>query len=84
MNERNYEIKVTCRVCKKEYTLRVRFEDYIKFDSPNRPHIQDIFPYLTSAERELLISQTCDECWQKMFASFIEDEISEEDIEDVE
>lgn len=67
MSERNYEMRVSCRLCKKTYTLKVRVEDYITFDSPFRPHIQDIFPYLTPAERELLISGTCDECWNKMF-----------------
>ena len=72
-NERNYEIRVTCVHCKREYVLKVRFEDYLLYDMPNRPHIQDIFPYLTPAERELLISKTCDECWQKMF-SFLDDE----------
>ena len=84
MNERNHEIKVTCRVCKKEYTLKVRFEDYLRFDSPYRPHIQDIFPYLTPAERELLISQTCNECWHKIFNITVEEAITEGDLEDVE
>jgi hypothetical protein len=30
--------------------------------------IQDAMPELTPAERELLISATCDTCFQKMFA----------------
>ena len=71
--ERNYEIRVTCVHCKREFVLKVRVEDYLLYDMPNRPHIQDIFPYLTPAERELLISNTCNECWQKMF-SFLDDE----------
>ena len=82
--ERNYVIKVTCIHCKKEYALRVRFKDYMIYDSPNRPHIQDIFPYLTPAERELLISHTCDECWQKMFDAFVEEAIEEGELEDAE
>ena len=61
MSERNYELKVSCRMCKKTHTLLVRVEDYFTFDMPNRPHIQDIFPYLTPAERELLISGTCED-----------------------
>ena len=68
--ERNYEIRVTCIHCKREFVLKVRVEDYLLFDMPNRPHIQDIFPYLTPAERELLISHTCQECWDKMFEDF--------------
>tara|TARA_E500000178_G_C16353467_1_gene458536 strand:+ start:266 stop:415 length:150 start_codon:yes stop_codon:yes gene_type:complete len=30
-------------------------------------YIQDIFSYLSSAERELIISQTCDDCWKSMY-----------------
>ena len=75
--ERNYELKVTCVHCKCTFILKVRVEDYLLFDMPNRPHIQDIFPYLTPAERELLISHTCDECWTKMF-SFLDEEEDEE------
>ena len=67
MSERNYEMQVSCRMCRKTHSLKVRVEDYLTFDSPDRPHIQDIFPYLTPAERELLISGTCEECWNKMF-----------------
>lgn len=67
MSERNYEMQVSCRMCRKTHPLKVRVEDYLTFDSPDRPHIQDIFPYLTPAERELLISGTCEECWNKMF-----------------
>ena len=29
--------------------------------------IQDAMPYLSADERELLISQTCGDCWEKMF-----------------
>lgn len=67
MSERNYELKVSCRICEKTHTLKVRVEDYLTFDSPNRPHIQDIFPYLSPAERELLLSGICPECWKNIF-----------------
>lgn len=70
--ERNYEIRVTCIHCNREFVLKVRVEDYLTFDLPAcvRPKIQDIFPYLAPAERELLISHTCQECWDKMFEEF--------------
>ena len=71
VKERGYELKVQCRMCRKTHSLMVGIEDYFMFyfmfDMPNRPHIQDIFPYLTPAERELLISGICGECWQKLF-----------------
>ena len=73
-SERDYEVEVYCVHCEQRFVLKVRFEDYLKYCSPNRPHIQDIFPYLTPAERELLISQTCDKCWKKMISFLEEDE----------
>lgn len=75
--ERNCEVQVRCVCCGKPHTLKVNEKDYELYLSQNRPHIQDIFPYLSPAERELLISRTCEECWNKMFA--IEDEDLEED-----
>lgn len=79
MSERDYEMQVSCRFCKKTYTLKVRVEDYLTFDLPNRPHIQTIFPYLTPGERELLMSGICDECWHKMFPPEPDDDCEEED-----
>lgn len=77
VKERGYELKVQCRVCRKTHSLMVGIDDYFMFDMPNRPHIQDIFPYLTPAERELLISGVCGECWEKMF-SHLDDEEDED------
>ena len=70
--ERMINLIVECRVCNSNIIIPVKEEDYRKYLSPNRPNIQDIFPYLTPAERELLISHTCSVCWEKMF-SFLED-----------
>jgi len=30
-------------------------------------HMQDAFPYLSSGDREFLMSGTCSKCWDKMF-----------------
>lgn len=65
--ERNVTLMVKCTICNTNYKLKVAEEDYIEYTRPNRRHIQDIFPYLTPSERELLISHTCEECWNKMF-----------------
>lgn len=81
VKERGYELKVQCRMCRKTHSLAVGIEDYLIFDMPNRPHIQDIFPYLTPAERELLISGICGECWEKMFPPEPEFPEEEEDFE---
>lgn len=70
------EVYVACRYCGKKIPLKLHSEGIVEFSSPNRRHVQDIFPYLTNDERELLISGTCKECWDKMF-SFPEDEEEE-------
>ena len=67
VKEYGYEVKVQCALCKEEHTLLVNRDDWDLFNSPNRPYIQDIFPYLSSAERELLISGMCDSCFTNLF-----------------
>ena len=76
IEERNLELHIKCNICGEITVVRVREQDYNLYLSPNRPYVQDIFPYLTPAERELIISQTCDKCWKEMF-SFDEEEVSE-------
>lgn len=62
-------IKVTCHICGKSYLITVERSDYELYAS-GKGHIQDIFPYLSPSDRELLISQTCRECWDEMFKYF--------------
>ena len=35
--------------------------------SPHKPHIQDAFPELSPAQRELLITGTHEKCWDDLF-----------------
>ena len=68
--ERNVNLRIQCHMCNEIYTLQVAEDDaYEYLASPNRRHIQDIFPYLNADERELLISHTCPKCWIAMFGS---------------
>ena len=68
MNDnRNTEIITQCPICGKQHKVLVREEDWELYNSPDRPHVQDIFPYLSPAERELLITGIDDECFNKMF-----------------
>ena len=76
VKERGFQAVVSCRMCCKKTTLLVSREDLDIYSSPNRPHVQDIFPYLSPAERELLISGICPDCWDSMFP--IEDEDEED------
>ena len=64
---RNTEIITRCPICGKQHKVLVREEDWELYNSPDRPHVQDIFPYLSPAERELLITGIDDECFNRMF-----------------
>jgi len=73
------EVMATCRFCGTTHTMTVYIDDY--FDWQNGEHIQSVMPYLKPAERELLISQTCQDCWDRMFGQEEEEEVfvSDED-----
>ena len=54
--------------------MDVYMEDVKIFDSPSRPPIQDIFPYLTSYEREFIIGGYTKEDWDCIFGGLEDDE----------
>ena len=67
--QRDFTVVVKCRMCGEETELKVCEKDFNEYAfSPTRRHIQYIFPYLTPAERELLISSVCEKCWNKLFS----------------
>ncbi len=74
-NRRNKTFNVPCKVCGLVYSILLNEKDYDDWQE-NKGYIQDLLSYLTSAERELLISQTCDACWQKLYPN--NEEISDE------
>ena len=55
----------TCRVCKNQVEMQVHIEDVTAWE--NGKLIQDAMPYLTPGEREVLISGTCEPCFDRMF-----------------
>ena len=59
------ELELECKYCDYEETITVHEAGYIAWH--NGEFIQDVFPYLTSGQRELMISNTCDTCWDKFF-----------------
>ena len=82
--ERKFDsrFRVKCHHCGKDFMIEAYSEDVTEFYyNPNRRNIQDIFPYLSAEVRELLISGTCDECWNKMFSFDGEDLDCEEHYE---
>lgn len=65
--ERETKLKATCRLCETDYTFMVNEDDLRDWQGGQL--IQRVMPYLNASERELLISGTCGDCFDRMFAS---------------
>ena len=57
---------VICKHCGVEYNIIADRNDMKAWLSGEK-YIQDALRYLSWAERELLISGTCNTCWQQMY-----------------
>ena len=69
MDENKINLKVRCRCCGKEVPVSVDLEDLGAWQRGEKL-IQDAFPYLSAPKRELLLTRTCPECWDKIFAQY--------------
>jgi len=57
---------VQCRLCGRTYSLLYNRQDMVDWLNGSL-FIQDAMPYLSASERELLISATCGDCFDKLF-----------------
>lgn len=55
-----------CWHCGRVFTLWVNPDDLLDWTAGAGP-IEKMMPYLTAGERELLISNTCSECFDSLF-----------------
>lgn len=69
----NDVLEVPCKHCGILYTILADREDVVSWLSGSG-FIQDILGYLSPAERELLISGTCDNCWKNMFGDDLDED----------
>jgi hypothetical protein len=60
-------MNIECKYCKKTYDIPITEEDYQKWLSTPSGDVRDAADYLEAWQREMLISQTCDNCWKRMF-----------------
>ena len=75
MKKINYKevcIVTRCPMCGRGNEIEVNEADYWDWD--DGAHAQEAFPYLSAAEREMLISGICPTCWSKMLPPDPEDE----------
>jgi hypothetical protein len=61
----NLTVSIRCIKCKKLHTIAVARKDYDAWI--NGALIQNVMPYLSLDQRELLISKICGKCFDKMF-----------------
>ena len=66
-----HRITKRCDHCGIDYDLYVCLEDVAEYVAGK--WIQDAMPYLTDGERELILSGTCDSCFELIFESFEEE-----------
>lgn len=60
-------LDVRCRECRGKFVVFVKYSDYLRWIYKDG-FIQDLMGYLSPGERELLISHTCSQCFDRMFA----------------
>lgn len=71
----NVQARITCRVCGQEQVLVVDADAFTEYASGSGRHVQDLFPDLTPPQREMFISGTCGDCWNKIFPPDLDEEI---------
>lgn len=59
------QIYTHCKCCQKQFVIHAPAEGYNQWARGVR-FIQDAMPQLNEDERELLISNVCGECWEKV------------------
>ena len=72
------ELELQCKYCDYEEILNVLESDYDAW-AGNGALIQEVFDYLSAGQRELMISGTCDTCWNKFFPMYVHLQDTEED-----
>lgn len=69
---RDKSINVSCQMCNLEYNVLVSSENWKEWKSGEK-YIQQAFDYLSANERELLLTATCDDCWQILYEAEMRD-----------
>jgi hypothetical protein len=68
MSDKNtMDLAIQCNYCKQVYLIEAINPNKYQSWHNGEAFIQDVLPELSAADRELLISRTCDNCWNKMF-----------------
>lgn len=66
VQNRSFVVDVQCLRCRIVHSIILNKEDLVDWTSGDG-YIQDIFHYLSTSERELLISNICGSCFDELF-----------------
>jgi hypothetical protein len=72
-------LSIACHQCQKLVSIEVHKDDVDRWFEGEL--VQAAFPYLSASDREMLISRTCPDCWNKMFDEGEDDEDATNDKE---
>lgn len=71
--ERKESYVLQCRMCGNPVKINIYPSDVEKYNT-GKILVQHAFPYLSPADREMILSNTCGECWNRMFEGDIPDD----------
>jgi hypothetical protein len=57
--------EIGCKHCPRKYEVELDPHDLVRW--ANGELIQNAMPYLTADERELIMTGTCGECWERLW-----------------
>lgn len=67
------EVDIKCRLCGNLHKVEVAENDFLAHLKGEKK-VQEIFPYLSAEDRELLISGICPKCWNDIIPKEEEEE----------
>lgn len=65
-NNEKVIVGIKCKMCGMSHKISVLKKDFEKWNMDTGKRVQDVFPYLTINQRELLISGVCGECFDEI------------------
>jgi len=63
---------IKCQCCNNIKCITMTTDSIISYE--NGALVQDAFDYLSADDRELIISRTCSDCWNKLFGEDSQEE----------
>ena len=65
--------RIRCELCDKEQAIIADKNDILAWMTGEK-YIQDALSYLSAADREMFISNTCGDCWDKLYPNDVDDD----------